>query len=322
MVIIRADKLSKTFVSGKQRVNAVSDITLEIRKGEIFGFLGPNGAGKTTTMRMLTTLVRPTSGSATIAGYDLLKEPEKVRLTLGYISQAGGLERSATARENLILQGKIYGMSSQEASLRASQLITAFELESFADRYVDTYSGGQRRRTDIALGVVHNPQILILDEPTVGLDPRSRAHVWAEIAKLREQGTTVFLTTHYLDEADALCDRIAIIDHGSIVALDTPSVLKKQIGGDIISVGLPHGRFDQNSLNELFQFEPAIREISHNPSVTRFYVDNGESILPLVLKTFDSQGVSVSTIALSRPTLDDVFLKKTGRSLLEKESHS
>jgi len=232
--IVKATQLSKTFGVGKTQVVAVSGLDLEINTGEIFGFLGPNGAGKTTTMRMLTTLLRPSAGSAIIAGYDLLTEPEKVRLTLGYISQAGGLDRTATGRENLILQGQIYGMSYQNAASRARELIDALELNDFADRMVETYSGGQRRRTDIALGMVHNPQILILDEPTVGLDPRSRAHVWNEIKRLREDGTTIFLTTHYLDEADMLCDRIAIIDRGAIVALDTPLKLKHQIAGDII----------------------------------------------------------------------------------------
>lgn len=318
-IVLETHQLSKTFISGKNRVDAVTGIDLQVRAGEIFGFLGPNGAGKTTTMRMLTTLVKPTAGNALLAGYDLLLEPEKVRQALGYVSQAGGLERSATGRENLILQGQAHGMTYVHAGQRAEQLIKALGLDDFADRLVETYSGGQKRKTDIALGMAHNPKILFLDEPTVGLDPAARAQVWEEIKKLRAQGTTVFLTTHYLDEADALCDRIAIIDKGTIVALDTPIKLKQHIGGDIIAVDLPDETVKRETIVELFRYEPAIREITQAQQTVRFYVDQGESLLPAVLKKLDSSGIAISTISLSRPTLDDVFLKKTGRSLVEKE---
>lgn len=314
-IILKTNKLSKKFISGKSEVNAVKSIDLEV-KGEIFGFLGPNGAGKTTTMRMLTTLVKPTAGQATIAGHDLLREPEKVRLVLGYVSQAGGLEKSASARENLILQAQVYGMSYSQAATRAQELIKALDLGSFADRTVETYSGGQRRRADIALGMVHKPQLLFLDEPTTGLDPASRAHLWNEIKQLRDHGTTIFLTTHYLDEADALCDRIAIIDHGTIVALDTPVMLKRQISGDIISIGLDKN-IEQNKIQELFRFEPAIKEIERTEEFVKFYVEHGETFLPTLLKTFDAENITISAISLHRPSLDDVFLKKTGRSLNE-----
>lgn len=226
---IDIQNLQKTFISGDTEVHAVKGIDLRVHAGEIFGFLGPNGAGKTTTMRMLTTLLKPTAGSAYIVDFDLIQEPHKVRLHIGYVSQAGGLERSATARENLVLQAQVYGMSKKQAKARADELIETLNLTSFADRLVETYSGGQRRRADIALGMVHKPKLLFLDEPTVGLDPQSRTHIWQEVKKLKAAGTTIFFTTHYLDEADLYCDRVAIVDHGRVIALGTPTELKKEI---------------------------------------------------------------------------------------------
>lgn len=226
---IEIKNLKKTFGSGTTEVTAVNGIDLVVNQGEIFGLLGPNGAGKTTTMRILTTLLKPTSGSINIAGFDLEKQPDMVRKSIGYVSQTGGLERGATARENLVLQARLYGMSKSEAVARVSELIDSLGLASFADRFVQTYSGGQRRRTDIALGMVNKPKLLFLDEPTIALDPQGRAQIWQEIKKLKAQGTTVFFTTHYLDEADLYCDRIAIVDHGKIVALGTPTTLKQEI---------------------------------------------------------------------------------------------
>jgi ABC-2 type transport system ATP-binding protein len=229
MNVIEISGLKKVFSSKNGPVFAVNGINFTVTKGEIFGLLGPNGAGKTTTMRMLTTLLKPTSGSAFIAGYDLQNQSDMIRTHIGYVSQKGGLERNATARENLVLQARIYGMSALQAQDRAQQLISALDLASFSDRLVETYSGGQRRRVDIALGMVHSPAILFLDEPTIGLDPRSRAHIWQEIKKLKSYGTTILFTTHYLDEADMFCDRVAIINHGQVVALGTPKDLKSEI---------------------------------------------------------------------------------------------
>lgn len=233
MHIIEVKDLRKTFASDGKAVNAVNGINLTVNSGEIFGFLGPNGAGKTTTMRMLTTLLKPTSGKATIAGFDLFRQSDMVRIHIGYVSQTGGLERSATTRENLVLQARLYGFSKAQAEHRAQELITALQLGEFADRLVETYSGGQRRRADIALGMVHKPKLLFLDEPTIGLDPQSRAHIWQEVKNLRNQGTTIFFTTHYLDEADMFCDRIAIVDHGMVVAIGTPEELKREIAADV-----------------------------------------------------------------------------------------
>ncbi|NUT47385.1 MAG: ATP-binding cassette domain-containing protein, partial [Saccharothrix sp.] len=232
--MIETKGLRKTYRGRKGDVEAVRGVDLTVKEGEIFGFLGPNGAGKTTTLRMLSTLLQPTGGSARIAGADLLKEPAQVRRQIGYVGQSGGTWGEVTAREELVMQGRLYELPKATARARAQEVIEAFELTEFADRKVKTYSGGQRRRLDVALGTVHQPSLLFLDEPTTGLDPQARAHMWDEIRKLRERGTAVFITTHYLDEADALCDRLAIIDHGTIVTEGSPIELKRQIAGDIV----------------------------------------------------------------------------------------
>ncbi len=247
MAIISVQGLRKSYKSrGKKKggtVEAVKGIDLTVQKGEIFGFLGPNGAGKSTTLKMLSTLLAPDGGKATIAGFDLLAHPARVRRQIGYVSQAGGADGSATGREDLMLQAQLFGLSEEKARRRANELITALELEPFVDRFSRTYSGGQRRKLDIALGMVHQPAVLFLDEPTTGLDPVSRAQLWSQIRQLRSQGTTVFLTTHYMDEADVLCDRIAIIDKGRIVAEDSPSGLKRQhLGRHPLPESQPRGR--------------------------------------------------------------------------------
>ncbi len=219
----------------KKTVDAVRGVDLQVAEGEIFGFLGPNGAGKTTTLRMLATLIEPDGGEATIAGADLRTDPGEVRRRIGYVAQGGSTWDESTAREELVLQARMYGISKAEAQRRADRALDAFQLTEYADRKCKTYSGGQRRRVDIALGIIHEPKVVFLDEPTTGLDPQSRAHMWDEIRRLRAEGMTVFLTTHYLDEADALCDRIAIMDHGEIVAEGTPAELKREISGDVVT---------------------------------------------------------------------------------------
>jgi ABC-2 type transport system ATP-binding protein len=234
--MIETKGLRKTFHIGKGRkaatVDAVRGVDLKVGDAEIFGFLGPNGAGKTTTLRMLTTLLEPDGGDAVIAGANLRTNPARVRQLSGYVAQGGGTVDDATAREELVLQARMYGIAKDEAERRAAKALDAFQLTDFADRRCRTYSGGQRRRVDIALGVIHEPKVLFLDEPTVGLDPQSRARMWDEVRRLRSEGMTVFITTHYLDEADALCDRLAIIDNGEIVAEGTPDDLKREIAGD------------------------------------------------------------------------------------------
>lgn len=317
MSIIETNDLKKIYHSRGRTVEAVRSVTMSVATGEIFGFLGPNGAGKTTTMRMLTTLIDPSGGHALVAGFDLMLQPDQVRKNIGYVSQAGGTERSATTRENLVLQAQLYGMSKSDAYKRAEELIHALDMEAFADRVADTYSGGQRRRVDLALGMVHKPKLLFLDEPTTGLDPQSRARLWEEITRLRNQnGTTVFITTHYLDEADALCDRLAIIDHGTIVAQGTPATLKRQIAGDVITVGLG----ESNTLGkaqQLLETQSFVRAFNIDKDNVRLYVEHGEQALPNVLRILDTAQIAIKTISLNRPTLDDVFLKQTGRSLRE-----
>ena len=311
---IQTHGLRRIFKSRNRVVEAVVGVDLEVRKGEIFGFLGPNGAGKTTTLRMLATLLPPSGGDAMVAGYDLLKQQDKVREGIGYVGQAGGSDREIMGRTELVFQGRLYGMSLSAAKKRAAELIEMLELEACADRKVSTYSGGQKRRLDIGLGLVHDPQLLFLDEPTTGLDPQSRARVWDEVRRMHERGTTVFLTTHYLDEADALCDRIAIIDHGKIVAEGTPEKLKREVAGDLVTVSVIG---DQQAAIDLLKGQPFVREASTEDGRVRLYVDQGETAMPTILRLLDSAGIQLATIGLQRPSLDDVFLRKTGRSLRE-----
>src|SRR3954464_4992063 len=240
--MIETRGLRKSFRSRDRRaaksVEAVRGVDLDVAEGEIFGFLGPNGAGKTTTLRMLATLITPDGGSATIAGADLLRDPGEVRRRIGYVAQGGSTWDDSTAREELVLQARLYGISKSDALARSARVLEGFQLSEYADRRCKTYSGGQRRRVDIALGIIHEPKVVFLDEPTTGLDPQSRAHMWDEVRRLRAEGMAVFITTHYLDEADALCDRISIMDHGQVVAAGTPDALKHEISGDVVLVGL------------------------------------------------------------------------------------
>ncbi len=312
--IIETHGLRRVFKGRGGEVVAVAGVDLAVAEGQIFGFLGPNGAGKTTTLRLLATLLPPTGGEAAVAGHDLRREPDKVRRRIGYVGQTGGTDGEVSGRDELILQARLYGLSGKEAAARAAELLALMELESAANRPTKTYSGGMKRRLDIALGLVHRPPLLFLDEPTTGLDPQARARMWTEIGALRDRGTTVFLTTHYLEEADALCDQLAIIDHGSIVAGGTPDELKRQIAGDLVTLGVGG---DQERTLQLLRDQPFVREASAGEDVLRLYVDRGEAAMPAILRLLDSAGVELKTIALSRPSLDDVFLRQTGHSLRE-----
>jgi ABC-2 type transport system ATP-binding protein len=316
-MMVKTVGLRKSFKTRKSIVEAVKGIDMAVEDGEVFGFLGPNGAGKTTTLRMLTTLLPPSGGEAWVAGHDLRREQARVRERIGYVSQAGGVDETATARENLVLQAQLYGRSTAEARRRAAELIEALELEGIADRVARTYSGGQRRRLDLALGLVHQPPLLFLDEPTTGLDPQSRARLWDEVRRLRATGTTVFLTTHYLDEADALCDRLAIIDGGRIVAEGTPDELKRQVAGDVVTIGLqsPDGLVAR--AEDLLKTQQFVREVEPSPDGLRLYVERGEEALPVILRLLDNAGLHLRALSLARPSLDDVFLRQTGRSLRE-----
>ncbi|MBG0567033.1 ATP-binding cassette domain-containing protein [Actinoplanes aureus] len=309
---VDARGLRKTYRSGKTARNAVDGLDLLVEPGEIVGFLGPNGAGKTTTLRMLATLLRPDAGTALVAGLDLGADPAGVRRRIGYVAQGGSTWYEATGREELILQSRLYGYPRAEAAGRAAAAIEAFELTDCADRRCKTYSGGQRRRVDVALGVIHRPQLLFLDEPTTGLDPQSRARMWDEVRRLRAEGMTVLLTTHYLEEADALCDRVAIIDHGRIVADGSPAELKRAISGEVVSVGLNGAA---QAAAGLLDGQPYVRRVETGGDRLRLYVDAAAGAVPLILRTLEHAGLQPASVELHRPSLDDVFLAKTGRSL-------
>lgn len=314
---IQAQQLRRVFSTRRGPVEAVAGVDLEVAQGEIFGFLGPNGAGKTTTLRMLATLLQPTAGKAIVAGADLRRQPALVRRRIGYVAQNGGCDRTLSGRAELVFQSRLYGLSLGEARRRAAELIDAFDLEGCADRPTETYSGGQRRRIDLALGMVNRPVLLFLDEPTTGLDPQSRAHLWEEVRRLRAAGTTVFLTTHYLEEADALCDRLAIIDHGRIVSEGTPEELKREVAGDVVTLEVRDGR---QAAHDLLRKQPfVVRQdpIGAESPAIRIYVNEGATAMPAIFLILDRAGIELTSIALSRPSLDDVFLLQTGRSLRE-----
>ncbi|MGP3954659.1 ATP-binding cassette domain-containing protein [Nonomuraea sp. 3N208] len=310
-MIVEAHDLKKTFTTrsrkGPQTVEAVRGVDLEIEKGEIFGVLGPNGAGKTTTIRMLATLIAPDAGTAVIAGHDLLKEPAAIRGKLGYVSQAGGVEDTTSARVQVMMAAKIHAVADPKQA--TAEVLERFDLTEIADRPGRTLSGGQKRRVAIAIGLVHNPPLLFLDEPTTGLDPQNRANLWDRIEQLRESGTSVLLSTHYLDEADALCDRLVIVDHGLVVAEGTPAALKREVSGDVITLRVDDPERAAETLG------PLVRETRLDDDLLRVYVDDGEHTLPALLRALEEQGLKLSSIALDRSTLDDVFLAKTGRSL-------
>jgi ABC-2 type transport system ATP-binding protein len=313
--IIEARGLARAFTTRQSRVEAVCGVDFSVEPGEIVGFLGPNGAGKTTTLRMLTTLLQPTAGSATVVGCDLLADPQGVRERIGYVSQVGGTDPSCPVGEELVLQGELHGLSRAEARRRADSLFDDLDLRAIATRPAGSLSGGQRRRLDIALGLVHRPPLLFLDEPSTGLDPQSRSHLWELVRRLRsEHNTTVFLTTHYLDEADALADRLLIIDHGRLVAEGTPHDLKRRISGDVVTLEI---RGDVERARHAIGGHPEVRDVTGSGATLRLTVDHGERILVELVRLLDETGATLVSVNLSRPTLDDVFLTVTGRSLRE-----
>ncbi|WP_307797400.1 ATP-binding cassette domain-containing protein [Actinomadura barringtoniae] len=313
--MIEASGLARTFTTKHGTVEAVRGVDLAVGAGEIVGFLGPNGAGKTTTLRMLTTLLAPTAGTATVAGHDLRADPAGVRRRIGYVAQGGGTDPSVPVGEELELQASLYGVA--DAGERIAKLCARLDLEGLAGRPAGSLSGGQRRRLDIALGLVHTPPLVFLDEPTTGLDPQSRGNLWEHIRRLRgEDGTTVFLTTHYLDEADALCDRILIIDHGEIVAEGSPDELKRRVSGDVVTLELAGtGAGAADRVRAALSEHPAVREAVVAGDTVRLTVHNGDRELMGLVRALDAAGAELSSLHLARPTLDDVFLTVTGRSL-------
>jgi ABC-2 type transport system ATP-binding protein len=300
---IEVIELSKRFGD----FTAVDGISFEVPPGEIFGFLGPNGAGKTTTISMLCTLLRPTSGRALIAGHDAAREPAAVRREIGIVFQDTTLDDRLTAGENLMFHGEIYGMTKADIESRSADMLQRVGLSDRARDRVLSYSGGMKRRLEIARGLMHSPTALFLDEPTVGLDPQSRRGLWGYAQTLRDtEGVTIFLTTHYMDEAEA-CDRIAIIDHGQIIALDTPAGLKSQLGGDVVTAAASDNETLANEIRERFEVEPRVE----NESV-EFRVDRGDQFVPML---FSRLNTPIETVSIRRPTLDDVFVALTGHQI-------
>ncbi|UOO38450.1 ATP-binding cassette domain-containing protein [Oscillospiraceae bacterium CM] len=314
---IEVSDLKKSFHVGGKEIRAVQGVFLTVRDQEIFGFLGPNGAGKSTTLRMLTTLLPIDGGSARVCGFDLKTQQNNVRQSIGYVSQSGGADLPATGRENLILAARLYGMRRSAASARADELLSLFDLTALSGRIVRTYSGGQRRRLEVALAMVNKPSVLFLDEPTTGLDLQNRANLWDQIRLLREHGTTVFLTTHYLEEADALCDRLCIIDDGRIVAEGTPQDLKRSISGDVVRLKLNDGKRVDLSL---FRALPHVKDLRSEGDVITLYTDAGPALMQALFPVLEKINRTAESISLTQASLDDVFLKKTGRCLRDAET--
>ncbi len=290
---------------------AVDHIHFSVEKGELFGFLGPNGAGKSTTTYMLTTLLQPTEGTALINGFDITKQPEQVRKSIGIVFQDQTLDVRLTAYDNLDIHGRLYDMPKNERGEKIKEVLALVELTDWTHKLVKTFSGGMRRRLEIARGLLHMPKILFLDEPTLGLDAQTRHHMWKYIQKLREQEITIVVSTHYLEEADALCDRIAIIDHGKIVALDTPKKLKAMIGGQVLTLKTNN----PSKMLDLLQQQKIgshARIVENNVLVE---VQNGSSIIPATVTLAEKNGIHVDNIELHTPSLEDVFLKLTGEQI-------
>ncbi|QBI19878.1 ATP-binding cassette domain-containing protein [Egibacter rhizosphaerae] len=316
--MIHTDGLTKWFkVTRGEYVHAVRAIDLSVGEGELAAVLGPNGAGKSTTLRMLTTLLEPSEGRATVAGHDVRSARAAVRQRIGYIGQGNGAGHYQRVRDELVVQGYAYGLRRREAHRRADELLDTLQLTELAKRTVATLSGGQRRRLDIALGLMHAPPVLFLDEPSTGLDPQNRANLWEHVLAVREQfGTTLLLTTHYLDEADAMAERVVIIDHGRIIADDTSERLKAGLAGDRVSVVAADPE-DAARVAELAVTAGEVHEASTDGPVVTVRAPEGRALLPAWLRTLDAEGLKVSSADVARPTLDDVFLSLTGRSLRE-----
>jgi ABC-2 type transport system ATP-binding protein len=317
-LMITARDLARRFKTKAGVVEAVKGIDVDVRAGEIVGLLGPNGAGKTTTLRMLTTLLMPSAGTATVAGQDLIRAPREVRRRIGYVAQVGSAPSAGTlVGEELVDQARLQGLSKSAALERLSVVAPRLDLGGLEGRALLELSGGQRRRFDIALGLMHSPPLVFLDEPTTGLDPQSRANLWQHIRSLRDDsGVTVVLTTHYLDEADALADRVMVMDDGLIVADDTPDALKARISGDVVTLGLG-AECDPSRAEAVVREAVVVREVVHTEGALLVTVDDGAVAVAPLLRALDAVGLSPTSITVNRPTLDDVFLTLTGRSLRE-----
>ena len=319
---VEARQLIKTYSGDVTALNGM-DITVE--PGTVFGLLGPNGAGKSTTVKILTTLARPDSGTATVAGHDVLRHPDRVRRAIGVVAQNSGADPTATGRENLQLQGRLYGLRGAALARRVDELLDRFTLADAAKRPVKGYSGGMRRRLDVALGLVHRPEVLFLDEPTTGLDPEARTAMWDEIGRLAgEEGLTILLTTHYLEEADRLAERIAIVDRGRVVVEGTPDSLKGELRGDAVHLELREavGDAGRTLLRGTLVGLPGVREVLVDGSRVSARADDGAAAMPVLLAAFERAGVGVASATVARPSLDDVYLRYAGRRYSEADANS
>jgi ABC-2 type transport system ATP-binding protein len=319
---IEARQLVKTYaVRGeKHGIRALDGLDISVPRGMIYGLLGPNGAGKSTTVKILTSLARPDSGEARVEGVDVLARAGQVRHMIGVVAQRSGADPTATGRENLILQGRLYGLRGATVRTRADELLAHFGLTEAAGRLVRTYSGGMQRRLDVALGLIHRPAVLFLDEPTTGLDPESRTAMWQEIARLAGgEGMTVLLTTHYLEEADRLASRLAIVDRGRVVTSGTPDELKGELRGDAVQVELPADA-DAARVRRVLEALPAVRDVVIAGRDVSARSDDGAAAVPVVLANLQRAGVNAASVAVARPSLDDVYLRHTGRRYSESES--
>src|SRR4051794_35815869 len=307
MDAIEVDGLTKRYGD----VQALAGVTFSVHAGEIFGLLGPNGAGKSTTVRILVTLSRPDGGRARVAGEDVVRHPAAVRRAIGYVAQESGVDREATGRENLLLQGRVHGLGGSALRSRVDELLTLLGLSEAAGRIVRGYSGGMRRRLDIALGLMHRPKVLFLDEPTTGLDPEARAAMWEELERLRShESLTILLTTHYLEEADHLADRLAIVDRGQVVVCGTPDDLKRRLRGDAVTIELADAADEAVALVESLG---RVEEAALDGRILRARAQDGPQAVPSIIQTLDAGGIAVASVTVSRPSLDDVYLHYTGR---------
>lgn len=316
--MISTSDLGKQFRVRKTTTDAVIGLNIEVKRGELVAFLGPNGAGKSTSLRMLTTLLPPTRGTATVAGYDILRQPAEVRSRIGYVGQGNSGGHNHRVRDELLSQGAFYGMSRSATAQRADQLIESLGLTGLEKRAVLGLSGGQKRRLDIALGLVHSPELLFLDEPSTGLDPQSRANLWQHILTLRrEHGTTIFVTTHYLEEADQFAERVMVMDSGRMIADDTAPALKARLAGDVISIGLDSPVDVTRAAGLVHASVDGARTApsASDERTLEITLEHGDGVLPRILRDLDAAGLLARTAALRQPTLDDVFLALTGRSL-------
>ncbi|NED95340.1 ATP-binding cassette domain-containing protein [Phytoactinopolyspora alkaliphila] len=313
--MIRTQNLTRRFTLKKETVEAVRGIDVDVQPGELVAFLGPNGAGKSTTLRMLTTLLPPSAGTAEVAGFDVVRDPVEVRRRIGHIGQGNGSLDGLRMNEELTIQGRFHGLDRTTARARAAELLDRLDLSEQADRDVARLSGGQRRRLDVAMGLIHRPRLVFLDEPSAGLDPHSRANLLEHIRRLhRDDEVTIVLTTHYLDEADAVAERVVVIDNGRIIADGTPDQLKSKVSGDLVTVALAEND-DSGAARDVASRVPTAHDVEAGDSRLSFRVENGDAVLPDVVRALDSAGITLRSAQVKRPTLDDVFLTLTGRSL-------